>query len=85
MKVRWGIARVACISNVAKYVPGIDDVAGLEAAIPIEVRVVVQLSSRADDVDDFTSEPVRSDADDNAFCGAEYRRSVSGKDVDTLM
>jgi len=85
VEMRRSVARVARISNVAKYVPGIDDVAGPEPAVPIQVRVVVHLSSRTEDVDDFASGRVGSDADDYAFRRAEYRCPALGKDVDALM
>ena len=85
VKMRRGIARVSCISNIPKYAPGIDDVAGPEPAVPIEVRVVVHLSSRSEYVDDLASERVGSDADDNAFRGAQNRRTAFGKDVDASM
>lgn len=85
MKMRWSVARVARISNVAEYVPGIDDVSGPEAAVPIEVRVVVHLSSRAEDVDDLSTELVVSCPNDNAFRGTQDRRAAIGKDVDAFM
>lgn len=81
VKMRRSIARIACISNVSDDVTGIDNISGLETAVPIEMRVIVRLSSRAEDVDGLSAETVRSDASDNAFRGAQDRTAALGKDV----
>ena len=79
--MRRSIARIACISNVANDVAGIDNITGLETAVPIEMRVIVRLSSGAKDVDSLPAEAVGSYANDNSFCGAQDRRAAVGKDV----
>lgn len=85
MKVRGSIARVASISNVAKDVPRVDQISRLESAVSIEVRIVMNLSSGPEDVDDLSSELVGSDADYYSIRCAEYRRSAWCKDVNALM
>ena len=85
MKVWRSIPRIAGISNVSKNVTGIDNVSGRKTAEPIEVRVVMHLSSGAEDVDDLTAEWVGSNAHDNPIRCAEDRRAALSKDVDALM
>jgi len=85
MKMRRSTARIACISYVAEYVPGIHHVSRLERAVPIQVRVIVHLSARSEDVDDLSSERVGSYAHDNSFRGAKHGRAAFGKDVHALM
>ena len=81
VKMRLGVAGIACISNVSDDVAGIDYISGFEAAISIEVRVVVALSSRAEHVDDLSPEGVGAYANDNAFCCAQNWSTAVGEDV----
>ena len=83
--MRWSIACVSCITNIAKYVPGVHDGSRLEAAVLIEMRIVVHLSSRPENVDDLSSELVGPNADDYAISCRKYWRAAGGKDVDALM
>ena len=85
MEMRRSIARVAGISNIAKYVAGINDISRFEAAVSIEMCIVVHLSSRPENVDDLPSELIRSNPDDDALRCAQDRCAARGKDVDALM
>ena len=83
--MRRSISRIARISNVAEYAAGVDIVAWLERAVPIEMRVIVHLSSRSKHVYHLTAQRVRSDADDDAFSSAQDRCASRRKDVDSLV
>jgi hypothetical protein len=85
VKMRRSIPRVACISNVAEYVAGIDDVSGLEAPVAIEMCVVMNLSSGTENVDDLSTQLIGSNSDDDAFCRAEDWRAARGEDVYSLV
>ena len=62
-----------------------NDISGLEPAVPVEMRVVVYLPSRPENVDDLPSELIGSNTEDDAFCCAQDWRAARGKDVDALM
>ena len=85
VKMRRSIARVAGISNVAEYVAGVHGISGLEAAVSIEVRIVVHLPSRSENVDDLPSELVGSNPDDDAFGCAQDRCATRGEDINALV
>jgi len=83
--MRRSIPRIAGISNVAEYVAGVHDISGLEAAISIEMRIVVHLPSRSENVDDLSSKLVGPNPDDDSFGCAQDRCAARSEDIDALM
>jgi len=71
VKVRRSTPRVTGIPDVAEDLAGKHHIAFLEGAIPIEMRVVVHFSSRAEDIDDLAAKFVGADADDDSLGCAE--------------
>ena len=85
MQVRRSIARIAGIPNVSEDVPRKDKISGPEAAVSIEVCIVVHLSSRAEHVDDLPAKLVRAYANYDSIRCRKHRRAARGEDVDALM
>ena len=85
MQMRRSVSRIPRITDIAEDAAGIHDVALLERAVAIEVRIVVHLPAGPENIDDESSECVGSHADDDAFGGAQYRSSAGREDVHALV
>ena len=83
--MRWSRARVAGIANVAEDVAAIDHIAWFERAVAIEMRVVVNLSSWPEHVDDLPAKLVGSYSKNYSIGCAEYGRTACRKDVDAFV
>lgn len=83
--MRWSAARITSRSNVADHVTCANDITRPETSVTIEVRIIVDLPSRPEYVDDLSSKSVGSDAQNYSSGRADYGGAACCENVDTLM
>ena len=85
MQVHGAAAGVAAITGIPDDVTSLHAIAWTKIAVTIQMRVVVPLESGAEDPDHLASEPIVTDAYDQAGRRTHHGRVLWREDVDALM
>ena len=78
-------ARITGVADITDDVAGIDHVTLAETSIPLEVRIVMHLPARTENIYDLSAESICADAHYDSICRAQYRRSAFCKNVHALV